>query len=304
MRVGLVGPEESIRKHLDTLHQNSQVDISGYLCNGSCGDMSDTMVKAFPPRAFDAFIEQSDAFIFCGSGMEYYHYAIQAIRNTRHIFFDQYVLDLPARLGDIQKLSGEANSRVYVRNNKRSHAAWNHGLRMLENPQYAEFVVSDLPPDAGLSNETWVKRLAMDIDLLIDVVNTGVKRTSPTGISVMQKEIDLLNLKIEFINGFAANMNYRVMADSRMERAVFYEKGSVVDIDFLNCSVTRKSQFEHKKFSIVNKCGADSELENFIGQLLLNDKGSPRKFYDMVLPLQIAQQAVEKIQHRHPVHYT
>lgn len=301
MRVGLVGTEDSIRRHIQSLHELALVEISGYLCPEMQGNPSDIRAPFFHPQAFDAFINQSDAFVFSGTGMEYYHYAIQAIRNTRHIFFDQYVLEMPARLSEIQKLSIEANTRVQIRNDKRTHPAWKYAMKMVSSPQYAEFLVSEMPVMPGMSSENWVKRLAMDLDLLIDVVNTGIRRTSPTGISVMQKDIDLLNLKLEFVNGFAANLNYRVMPDVRTDRCIFYEKGSVIDIDFLNCSVVRKSPSEHKKFSIVNNSGPDGELEQFLSRLLTQDRSSANTRYDQVMPLQIAQQAVEKIQHRRPV---
>ncbi len=301
MRVGLVGTEDSIRRHIQSLHELALVEISGYLCPEKHDNLSDIGAPFFHPQAFEAFINQSDAFIFSGTGMEYYHYAIQAIRNTRHVFFDQYVLDLPARLSEIQKLSIEANTRVQIRNDKRTHPAWKYAMKMVTGPQYAEFLVSEMPAMPGISSENWVKRLAMDIDLLFDVVNIGIRRTSPTGISVMQKDIDLLNLKLEFVNGFAANLNYRVMPDTRVDRCIFYEKGSVIDIDFLNCSVIRKSQAEHKKFSIVNNSGPDSELEHFLERLLSQEKSFANTRYDQVLPLQIAQQTVEKIQHRRPV---
>jgi hypothetical protein len=300
LRVGLVGQEDSIRKHIRALNRMPLVTISGYLGQG-IGLPDDSGIKSFRSSELEEFISQSDAFIFSGNGIELYNYAIQVIRRARNVFFDEFVVNQIDKLAAIQKMANEANCFIHVRNDKRTHPAWTTGTAQLIKAQYAEFIVTDLPGKAGITDELWLKRVAMDLDLLIDLVHAGVKRTSPTGISVMQHGIDLMNLKIEFINGFAANLNYRLLAESRIDRCIFYEKGSMVEIDFLNCTVLRKSQFEQKKFSINLNCLADTELSHFIEYIGSLDLAVAHSRYDYHLPLHIATQSIEKILRRHSV---
>jgi hypothetical protein len=300
LRVGLVGQEESIRKHIRNLHRMPLITISGYL-GQSIGLPDDLGVKSFHSSELEEFINQSDAFIFSGTGMELYHYAIQVIRNARHVFFDDFVVNQLDKLSSIQKLSSEANCFIHIRNDKRTHPAWTTGIGQLNHAQYAEFIITDLPGKSGITDELWQKRVAMDLDLLIDLVHAGIKKTSPTGISVMQQGIDLMNLKIEFINGFTANLNYRLLPETRSDRCIFYEKGSVVEIDFLNCLVLRKSQMDQKKFSIVLNCQVDNELEHFMDYIISTDKATAHSRYDYILPLYIASQSIEKILRRQSV---
>jgi len=300
LRVGLVGEEESIRKHIRTLHRMPLISISGYLGTG-IGLADDSGIKSFQPSQLESFINQSDVFIFSGNGLDLYHYAVQVIRSARHVFFDDFVVNQIDKLASIQKLATEANCFIHVRNDKRTHPAWKTGISQLNQAQYAEFAITDLPGKAGITDESWLKRVAMDLDLLIDLVHSGIKRTIPTGISVMQNGIDLMNLKVEFVNGFAANLNYRLLPESRSDKCIFYEKGSVVEIDFLNCTVLRKSQFEQKKFSIVLNCLIDNELDHFLEYLVSLDKGTAHSRYDYLLPLHIATQSIEKILRRHSV---
>jgi len=298
LRVGLVGEEDSIRKHIRTLHRMPFVYISGYLGSG-IGLPDDAGIRAFNASQLEDFIHHSDVFIFSGTGMELYNYAIQVIRSARHVFFDDFVVNQMERLAGIQKMAHEANCFIHVRNDKRTHPAWKTGIAQLNQAQYAELIVTDLPGKAGITDELWIKRVARDLDLLIDLMHSGVKRTSPTGISVMQNGIDLMNLKVEFINGFAANLNYRLLPESRSDRCVFYEKGTVVEIDFVNCTVLRKSQFEQKKFSIVLNCLTDNELDQFLEYIISLDKDTAHSRYDYLLPLHIATQSIEKILRRH-----
>lgn len=301
LRVGLVGQEESIRKHIRTLHRMPLIAISGYLGQG-LGLPDDFGIRSFRASELEEFINQSDAFIFSGNGMELYHYAIRAIRSTRHVFFDDFLVNHLDKLASMQKLSSEANCFIHVRNDKRTHPAWTTGISQLNHPQYAEFIVTDLPGKSGITDEQWQKRIAMDLDILVDLVHAGIKKTSPTGISVMHQGIDLVNLKIEFINGFAANLNYRLLPESKSDRCIFYDRGSVVEIDFLNCLVFKKSQVEQKKFSIVLNCQADNELENFMDYIISADKTTAHSRYDYILPLYIASQSIEKILRRQSVH--
>lgn len=301
LRVGLVGQEETMRKHIRTLRCMPLITISGYLGLG-IGLPDDCGIKSFQSSELEEFINQSDVFIFSGNGMELFHYAIQVIRNARHVFFDDFVVNQLDKLSSIQKLSSEANCLIHVRNDKRTHPAWTTGINQIKQIQYAEFIVTDLPGKSGITDELWQKRIAMDIDLLINLVHAGIKKTSPTGISVMQQGIDLMNLKIEFINGFAANLNYRLLPECSSDRCIFYGKGSVVEIDFLNCIVLSKSQAEQKKFSIVLNHLADNELENFMDYIVSTEKVTAHSRYDYILPMYIASQSIEKILRRQAVH--
>jgi len=110
-----------------------------------------------------------------------------------------------------------------------------------------------------------------------------------------------MNLKVEFVNGFAANLNYRLLPETPADRCVLYEKGSVVEIDFLNCTVLRKSQFEQKKFSIVLNCQCDNELDSFVEYIISTNKAISHSRYDYLLPLHIANQSIEKILRRQSI---
>jgi predicted dehydrogenase len=73
-----------------------------------------------------------------------------------------------------------------------------------------------------------------DIDIILNVVKSNVKRISASGVAVVSDTPDIANARIEFDNGCVANLTASRFSMKNMRKSRFFQKDAYIAIDFLN----------------------------------------------------------------------
>ena len=109
-----------------------------------------------------------------------------------------------------------------------------------------------------------------DIDIVLSVVRSPVKKISASGVAVISDTPDIANARIEFDNGCVANLTASRMSLKNMRKSRFFQRDAYISVDFLK-----------KKTEVVR-------LKNLIGDAgplditidLGNNKGSKIIYFD------------------------
>ena len=72
-----------------------------------------------------------------------------------------------------------------------------------------------------------------DIDIILKVVNSNVKRISASGVSVVSHSPDIANARIEFDNGCVANVTASRISLKQMRKMRLFQKDAYITVDFL-----------------------------------------------------------------------
>ncbi|MEG2666262.1 MAG: hypothetical protein RSA02_04520 [Bacteroidales bacterium] len=80
-----------------------------------------------------------------------------------------------------------------------------------------------------------------DIDLLLSVVNSDIKKIQANGISSIGESADLVNARIEFNNGCVANLTANRISTRKSHKIRFFEKDSYISVNLLE----RTSKVSH-----------------------------------------------------------
>jgi len=76
-----------------------------------------------------------------------------------------------------------------------------------------------------------------DIDIILDIVGSPVKRIDAKGVAVLSKDIDIANARLEFDNGCVANVTAS-RAGMKSERKMrLFQHDAYITIDFQNKKV-------------------------------------------------------------------
>ncbi|NRA12078.1 MAG: gfo/Idh/MocA family oxidoreductase, partial [Crocinitomicaceae bacterium] len=73
-----------------------------------------------------------------------------------------------------------------------------------------------------------------DIDAILSVVKSGIKRISASGVSVVSDTPDIANARIEFDNGCVANLTSSRISLKNMRKSRFFQKDAYISVDFLS----------------------------------------------------------------------
>ncbi len=112
-----------------------------------------------------------------------------------------------------------------------------------------------------------------DIDIILEVVRSPVRRLDANGVAVLSSDIDIANVRLQFENGCVANVTAS-RASTRTERKMrLFQHDSYIAIDFHNkqLEICRKGTTEQHP----GIPGIESERQTFDqGDALLSEIGS------------------------------
>ncbi len=73
-----------------------------------------------------------------------------------------------------------------------------------------------------------------DIDIVLSLVKSPVKRISASGVSVLSETADIANARIEFDNGCVANLTSSRISLKNMRKMRLFQRDAYIGIDFLD----------------------------------------------------------------------
>jgi len=99
-----------------------------------------------------------------------------------------------------------------------------------------------------------------DIDAILSVVKSPVKKVSASGVSVVSDTPDIANARLEFENGCVANLTTSRISMKNMRKSRFFQKNAYISVDFLEKEleiITMEDVFgEADPFDVVIDLGA------------------------------------------------
>ncbi|MEE4312357.1 MAG: Gfo/Idh/MocA family oxidoreductase [candidate division KSB1 bacterium] len=72
-----------------------------------------------------------------------------------------------------------------------------------------------------------------DIDIILNLVNSKVKTIDASGVSVLTREVDIANARIQFENGAVANVTASRISQKKMRKMRLFQQDTYIGIDFL-----------------------------------------------------------------------
>ena len=91
-----------------------------------------------------------------------------------------------------------------------------------------------------------------DIDIVLNLINSKVKKISSSGVSVISETPDIANARIEFDNGAVANLTASRISLKNMRKLRFFQKETYISVDLYN-----------KKVEVVKMMDAPKKLNEF-----------------------------------------
>ncbi|MCD4728941.1 MAG: hypothetical protein K8R46_14890 [Pirellulales bacterium] len=73
-----------------------------------------------------------------------------------------------------------------------------------------------------------------DIDIVLSVVKSNIKKISASGVAVVSDTPDITNARIEFDNGCVANLTASRISMKNMRKSRFFQRDAYISVDFLS----------------------------------------------------------------------
>ena len=242
LKVGVLGAGHLGKIHLKLLQQSSQYELVGFydenLENGK------KIAEEFGYKQFNTIatlIHAVDVIDIVTPTLSHYKCAKVAIKSRKHVFIEKPISNRVAEAEEIIALAKEYNVKGQVGHVERFNPAFIATKDMIENPMFIEtHRLAEFNP-RGTDVPVVLDLMIHDIDAILSVVHSKVKRINASGVSVISDTPDIANARIEFENGCVANLTASRISMKNMRKSRFFQKDAYISVDFLDkiCEVVK-----------------------------------------------------------------
>ena len=320
LKVGVLGAGHLGKIHIRLLLElNDKFEFVGFYDpsdNNAAAAIESYNIKRF--ETIDELLVAVDAVDIVTPTISHYDCAAKALRKSKHVFIEKPVTETVDEAKILTDLAHEAGVKVQVGHVERFNPAFQAAVPFLKNPMFIEtHRLAQFNP-RGTDVPVVLDLMIHDLDAILSVVKSGIKRISASGVSVVSDTPDIANARIEFDNGCVANLTASRISMKNMRKSRFFQKDAYISVDFLikELEVVRMEDVEGEsdQFDMVLELGKGKpskkilfdkpdiedgnaikeELSTF-ADAIVNDTTPIVSIEDGRLALEVAQQIVDKL---------
>ena len=234
LKIGVLGAGHLGKIHLKLLAETEGYDLVGFYDPDS--EQAAYAKEKFGIEAFDSIdhlMNAVDIVDVVTPTLSHYECASKALRCSKHVFIEKPVTNTLEEAESLMKLATEANVKVQVGHVERFNPAFIAGRPFLTKPMFIEsHRLAQFNP-RGTDVPVVMDLMIHDLDIILSIVDSSVKRISASGVAVVSTTPDIANARIEFANGCVANVTASRISLKNMRKTRFFQHDAYVAIDFL-----------------------------------------------------------------------
>lgn len=227
--------------------------------------------KEYGVKSYDTIeelIEKVDCLDVVTATLSHFAVAKLAIQSRKHVFIEKPLSETIDEAYKLQSLVHEADVVAQVGHVERFNPAFVAAKQHLDRPMFIEtHRLAQFNP-RGTDVPVVLDLMIHDIDIILSIVRSGVKKVSASGVSVISETHDIANARIEFDNGCVANLTSSRISLKNMRKTRFFQKDAYISVDFLdkNLEVFKMEELEGEAdpFDIILDLGTDKPKKKIL----------------------------------------
>ena len=262
IKFGVIGAGHLGKIHLDILN-NSSFNLVGFHDTDVITSKKLAKDKGYTfYENINFLIESIDAAIIVSPTTTHYEIAKKCLKKGKHIFVEKPLTNNSIEAKEIERLANENKVIGQVGFVERYNPAFISCREFIKNPKFIEsHRLSDFNP-RGTDVSVIMDLMIHDIDIILNIIDSKVKKIDASGVSIISTSPDIANARIEFENGTIANLTSSRISLKKMRKTRIFQSDAYISINFL------EKDFQVVKIRDRNNLDSDNSLiiKNNIGE--------------------------------------
>lgn len=325
LRIGVFGAGHLGKIHIQQWKEVAAIELVGFYDpddNNAASAIEQYGVKRF--ASIDELIQAADALDIVSTTTTHYEIARKCLQAGKHLFIEKPLANTLEEGRELVKMVKEAGVKCQVGHVERYNPAYLALGEELMQPMFIEaHRLSQFNP-RGTDVSVILDLMIHDIDIIMHLVKSPVRRISASGVSVLSETADIANARIEFDNGCVANLTASRISLKKMRKMRMFQRDAYISVDFLEkkAEIVRlkdntgtKGMFDfpvdmpngEKKVLSMNmpevapSNAIRAELAEF-ADAIINDKPVRVSVYDGFQAMDVAHQILKKMSLHNELH--
>ncbi len=238
LKIGVLGAGHLGKIHLKCIKEIKDYQLIGF--NDPDDGNAAKVEKEFSTKRFlshDELFDAVDVVDIVTPTISHFECASAALRKFRHVFIEKPIVTTLEEAKELIKIAGEADVKVQVGFVERFNPAFIAAKPYLNKPMFIEtHRLAQFNP-RGTDVPVILDLMIHDIDIILSVVNSNIRKIVASGVAVVSDTPDIANARIEFDNGCVANLTASRISIKNMRKSRFFQRDAYISVDFLTKEV-------------------------------------------------------------------
>ena len=172
------------------------------------------------------------------------------------------------------RLARKSNLTLQVGHVERFNSAFSATLKLIEEPKFIECHRLSPFPRRSLDIGVVLDLMIHDIDIVLGLVNSPIKKIEAVGVAVLTQFEDIANVRLTFKNGCVCNLTASRVSDEVMRKIRIFQKDTYISLDYKDAkaSVYKKvnSAIAKNDLPIEKEQPLEKELSSFVECIIEN----------------------------------
>ena len=235
LKIGVIGAGHLGKIHIRLILELKEIfTFVGFFDNNA--EHGEKVAQEFNIPFFSSaedLIKEVDCIDIVTPTLSHFEYAALAIRNSKHVFIEKPVTHTVEEAKKLLNLAQEADVKVQIGHVERFNPAFQQAIPHFNNPLFIEtHRLAQFNP-RGTDVPVVLDLMIHDIDVILSVIPSTVRRISASGVAVVSDTPDIANARIEFDNGCVANLTASRISLKNMRKSRFFQRDAYISVDFL-----------------------------------------------------------------------
>ena len=318
IRIGLFGAG-----HLGKIHMQQWLQVTNATLVGFYDPNDDNAKEAILQygvkryNSVDELLAAVDAVDIVTPTIAHFDLAKKCLLQGLHVFIEKPLAHTLEQGQELVKLVKESSVKCQVGHVERYNPALLALSDMSLEPMFIEtHRLAQFNP-RGTDVSVILDLMIHDIDIVLHLVKSPVRRISASGVTVMSETPDIANARIEFDNGCVANLTSSRISLKRMRKMRLFQRDAYIGIDFLEKKAEvikikedgtdggmldfpvelangNKKVISVNMPEVLNSNAINAELSEFV-DCILNDKPVRVSVHDGYHAMDVAHQILKKM---------
>lgn len=234
IKVGVFGAGHLGKIHIQQWLQVPEAIFIGFYDPDD--SQAQSAISQYNVKRYDSveqLIDACDALDIVSTTTTHYEIAKQCLTKCKHLFIEKPLAHSIDEAAELVQLVKEANVKCQVGHVERYNPAY---LALGDQPLQPMFIeahrLAQFNP-RGTDVSVILDLMIHDIDIVMHLVKSPVRRISASGVAVISETTDIANARIEFDNGCVANLTSSRISLKKMRKMRLFQRDAYISVDFL-----------------------------------------------------------------------
>jgi predicted dehydrogenase len=234
LKIGVAGAGHLGKIHLRLIKEIPQFELAGFfdIDPSTASQVAEELqIKSFD--SYEQLIENVDVIDIVTPTASHHDLALKALKKLKHVFIEKPLANSITEAEELLKTGLEADVKIQVGHVERFNPAFIAAQPYFDNPMFIEtHRLSQFNP-RGTDVSVVLDLMIHDIDIVLSLVKSKVKKIHASGVAVVSDSPDIANARIEFENGCVANLTASRISMKNMRKSRFFQRDAYIAVDFL-----------------------------------------------------------------------